>query len=95
MLPYDTEELISIAKVLDLSLVQLLKGRREVKVRDLNDRFRKNLQVFTPNPTSHSINLCHLKTKSFEQIEREWISKFTVGIFEIPKDAAATAFQKP
>ena len=36
-----------------------------------------------------------LENNNFEQIKRkELISKFTFGIFEIPKNAVATAFRK-
>ena len=41
-------------------------------------------------------NLCHRKQNFFEQItKKQWILKFTLGIFEIPKNAVATTFRKP
>ena len=40
--------------------------------------------------------MCDWKTKILNKYrEKGWTSKFTVGIFKMPKNAVATAFRKP
>ena len=40
------------------------------------------------------MNLCHWKKKLNKYQEKVWISNFTIGSFEILKNAVATAFRK-
>ena len=57
----------------------------------------KNLSVLNVSSTCRGTILCHWKTKFLnKQKEKKFISKFTVGIFEIEirKSAVATAFEK-
>ena len=52
-----------------------------------------NLSIFTLHPTQET-NLYHWKIKISKQITRkEWISKFTTGICEIPRNAVVRHFE--